>query len=505
MLKVVELVVRHLRHQELKIVGQGHAPKKERKLIHLIRLNNEFLYYMHCTLMLIFRITVIITISFLFISCNKQIINTWLITYGTDGRDNLTSIVADKANNIWVSYYSDYPNIISTCVKYNEHGNQLLKRDFIGITNLTVINDTLGNIYLVGLYESDSIDSDISINNNLDIVVMGIDNVGNILWTNRWGTEYDEIFNKVFVNADNNIIIAGESIDQNTQNSQTNDDHNVTLKGFILEVTKTTANEKFCDISKCYNTINNILIDGNNYYISGLINASGLNTDVNLNYNNSIQCITKFSGNVQEIIWEYFIDGDCAIRDMAVYNNDLYITGDFRNDIEITSTDYALSIAGNYLNNGIIFKISNEGSDINYYSWGGDGRIISNAIEHYQCDEDYIFIKGQFSGTAIFGKYPDHLAKTSIGISSYIIVITNNLKYASNIIWNESNGWFGTCMQRNDIILVNRDLYIGGITNLEDGICIGGTQYHININGEIDCYLLKIGDFACSNFLLNDM
>jgi len=152
---------------------------------------------------------------FLHSACAQVMGWNWLNGIGSSGEDISTSFTTDASNNIYITGYSNSPSLAfgtqsimnpdgyaMFVAKYDPKGNTVWVRNSVGEFYegaLSIAADASGNVFVGGIFESNSISFDtiILFNHDLsrassDSYLVKYDSSGNVKWArSSEGTDWD--------------------------------------------------------------------------------------------------------------------------------------------------------------------------------------------------------------------------------------------------------------------------------------------------------------------------
>ncbi len=321
----------------------------------------------------------------------------WCHAIGGLGADLSYGVSTDAASNIYMTGYFNSPTILfdTTTItnvysgtndlflfKFNSSGNKIWAKSIGGNDNEDVRGietDSYGNIFVIGEYNSSSVNfGTTTLNNNgdYDLFIVNFNSIGNVLWAKSFGGVKDEKSIDISIDSEGNIYTTGFYLSQHFQ-----------IGSFQLNNVSIGANGDIW-IAK-YNNSGDILwakseggtlfdkgigittdADGNAYLTGYFISDTlifGSDTLFNAGSSTRDFYITKYN-NIGNPNWAYSAGGtyeDFGFSN-CIFENSLYIIGKY-NSPNITFGGFQLT---NMFNTGITSDIFIVKMDIKSSSSG---------------------------------------------------------------------------------------------------------------------------------------
>ena len=285
-------------------------------------------------------------------------------------------------------------------VKYDSTGNVLWARSAGKTVNQaasTVSTDILGNVYIGGIFQSDTIifgattlrNADTTINATSDIFLAKYDSSGNVLWAKRAGGNSDDYINSIKSNAIGEVYVAGyfqsDSIIFGTTILRNTDTMNNTSDIFLVKYDSSGnvvwAKSEGRNQNDCAYSLS---LDGSqNIYICGTFQSQTISFDsytlANSGTNTDDIFIAKYD-SVGNVIWVKpagGTDNDEAISISTDAYGYVYLTGHFFSST-ITFGNMVLTNTNSGTTDIFITKYDTSGNTLwakrtggNYYDFAG--------------------------------------------------------------------------------------------------------------------------------------
>jgi hypothetical protein len=389
-------------------------------------------------------------------------------------------------------------------VKYDPEGTILWAKSAGGASyedvGTSISNDSFGNVYVTGFFESPTITFGsiiLSNTNSLgfssDVFFVKYDPNGNVLWAKSLGGTSNDINSFVSAVSDNNVYLSGSfaspSITIGTTTLTNAGGYDIFLikyssDGNILYATKGggTGNDYVQNISE--DTLGNFYVTGNFYSPIITFGTDTLtNIDVSGNINKIFLAKYDNSGNV---LWAKSAGGDFYDVGNSIstdLNGNLYLTGSFSGATLIFGTDTLTNLSNVGGSDVFIVKYATDGSILWTRSIGGNSNDVGSNVT--TDEQGNLFLTGYFQSSTInFESY----SLTNSGFSDIFIS-----KYSPNgdIVWATSAICSYFDYVRYAVTDVSGNLFITGYF---DGSSITfGTNTLYN-EGEWDFFLVKYGE-----------
>lgn len=423
-------------------------------------------------------------------------------SYGGAGTDASWSVAADALGNTYTGGYFngttvvDQTNILSAgdmdllVTKHNTDGIAQWAVNFGWVLQdmaFTIAVDAAGNSYLAArwFYQITVDGTTYSANDDSkDIGVLKLDTDGNVVWFTTFGGSGTDTPNDIEVDANGNVYITGQFVDDFTFNGQT-----VTSNGsddvFVAKLNANGTPNWFSTFGSTLGDIGRgLAVDANgNCYVTGnargsatigtvTLSAPGNNYDAFLvKYNNAgvAQWAQSIGGNTDD--YAYGLDADAS--------GNTYMVGTFRASTMIGSTE--LIADGTLYTDGFVAKFNNSGSAEWAQKIGGSGSDAAYGIKVDASGNAYVI--GQFEsnisidGTGLFSQ----------GLSDAFVT---KLDGSGNFDWATSIGGTGIDYGYGIAVHQNGNCYATGFFSEE--MSVGSTT--LFNNGDFDAYLVRYGN-----------
>jgi hypothetical protein len=382
----------------------------------------------------------------------------WAKNIGGNKDDQGNSITTDAFGNVYLtggfkSSAITFAGVILTnagnnnndvfIAKYGTSGNVLWAQraggsgdDFCN----SITTDSLGNVYLTGMFKSSSITFGSTTltnadSNTYDIFIVKYDPSGNVLWAQRAGGSNDDSGNSIDADNFGNIYLTGNFKSSTiTFNSDTLTNAGVNdifiakynSSGNVLWAQRAGGTNGDVGNGISADNFGNIYLTG---YFQSLSIIFGIDTFTNAGVSDIFIAKYDSSGNV---LWAKSVGGSSMDFSTGIITDsfdNIYLTGWFGSPT-ITLGSHTLTNAGNY--DIFIAKYDSSGNVLWAKRAGGTGGDVGNSIS----EDSYgnIYLAGSFNSSAIvFG------SNTLINAGFSDIFIT---KYDSsgNVLWARRAG-----------------------------------------------------------------
>lgn len=350
----------------------------------------------------------------------------WAKAIGGTSSDIANSIAIDSIGNLIITgFYSDSvdfdpsvntsylytsPYATSFILKLDSNGSFIWVKSIVctlsaSINQLAINSDN--DIYLVGDFQGTAdFDPGISTNNistttNRDVFIVKLDQLGDFIWVNTYGSFGVNEENGIALDTNENIIIVGNIWDHGFIKKLTPNGSIIWEKELTGEA---NCNDVFVDLS------NNIVVCGSYY---GTIDLDpGIN-----NYNfNTISVSNAFIVKLDELgdfIWAHSIGGggeDINRRVNIDSENNIYVLGNFQTTVDF---DHGLAVNNLTGNNTFIQKIDSNSNFIWAKSIGNGATAIGHDL--YLDQNNSLFFTGIFLGTGDFDPSQSNNIISSVG------------------------------------------------------------------------------------------
>lgn len=429
----------------------------------------------------------IIALLLVFSSTAQQ---NWLQSYGSIQVDEILDITLSQNNDIVMAgYFTGNPTYgTSSLFSYGNSDILIIKTNNIGDVIWakqaggsgadranSITTDASGNIYITGSFHNSATFGSITlIGQNKDVFVAKMDVNGNFLWAKSMGGSNEDIGYGIEVDNSGNVFCTGKykgvanfngTILTSTNNPITN------LPSFDVFLTKLDGNgnilwikdgkAKYDDrglaltidnAGNCYLTVefsDTIYFD--NTYINAAPNA-GL--------------VLKVDANGNEVWASFFRAGQALLNDIKWKNNNLYLTGDFRNNLAVEDINNTSNYSAIYDYYTFVCKFSDNGNltwlSTNY----SDNELFSNQLCLDNNDDIYTVGLFRCSYTEM-NQFYGNSTFLSLGYRDVHYMKYNN---AGQFLWSRQ---FGS----------NKDDFCSAITikDIDFPICSGSFENVINV------------------------
>lgn len=313
---------------------------------------------------------------------NELLINDTIIKYGWSN-----SVFIVKLNDLGqIKWYKTYGN-----------------GEFNDISEIK--SDNENNIIAVGrLSDTISIGNKSMISHGkVDGFILKLSNNGNFIWSHVLGGKDDDEINKVSIDMQNNIYIAGESENDYSINTISNDnDSIISTNSNISYIAKYSKNGSLLNFKKYGegNFVETLDIKNDNnkgIYITGFhcgplsINKKEFPYSTSRDFD---MFIAKFDDNF-DFIWFNQFYSSCNSYGHSINfdkNNNCYLTGNFCKEIQINGKK--IETTGE--SNAIIFKFNTDGKILKYKIFSGTGNVTFWNT-YISKTSDNIFSTGSFT------------------------------------------------------------------------------------------------------------
>lgn len=396
--------------------------------------------------------------------------------------------------------------------KYNVDGNLVWAKQLIGSGiadyGLSIDIDSNGNIYTTG-YFSQNVDFNPSPSGYNSINVSGfphayllkLDNNGNYIWAKHIISSASSIGYQVKIH-NGNIFLTGSFYGNSDFDFSSNifqlGTNSTQEDGFIAKYdldgdfiwAKKYGGIGIGEILQGINFDSN-----NNIYTTGYIRASTTTGSTLIDGITSVQffgqddiLIIK-TNSLGELIWAKSFGSsnyDYSWGNVSIDDNDnIYITGQFRNTIDFNDDPSDTFNLSTYFINGFLLKINSNGVFQNAIRIGGNG-------DHTPClqsliSQNQITLFGKFSGTADFDNSTNDYVLSSSGLEDiYILNLDLNLNFLNvKKIGGNGNQYFG------GVSYENGNLYITGSFNGDTNFDLLGGSNILTPVGNYDSFITK--------------
>jgi hypothetical protein len=264
----------------------------------------------------------------------------WSTFYGSNGMEFGNAIKADNDNNYWIvgesrddffpvtedAYQKNYRGGTADglIIKLNDKGQRLYSTYFGGSnydTFSSLAFDSRNNLWLASRTNSrvypctqDAIKS--NLDGEYDGVIIQFSNDGKLLYSTYFGGQYDDFYESLVIDSDDNVIVSGYSSSNNYPvSSNTNQN---SLKGATNAVLTKLSNDKKVVWSTyfggaLYDYGSNLAIDGNDYlYLHGYTSSINLPTTPDVfqpKFGGESDCFLAKFDNSGKFQWVTYIGG----------------------------------------------------------------------------------------------------------------------------------------------------------------------------------------------------
>lgn len=342
----------------------------------------------------------LITLTFFSSTLRGQ--TNWLWGAGSDGNDEALSNTIDLNGNIYTtgyfSLFARFENILLTSsgggdvfiLKQNAAGNILwaIKAGGNGSDRGTsVATDGAGNIYVCGYFSGTASFGStqlVSSANTQDIFVAKLDAAGNFLWARKFGGNDVDLALALAVDKHYDVVITGQfkgnATFGSTLLSSTVNPANY-LPSFDIFLLKVDSAGNFLWVKQGAAKYDDRGLavatdDSCKIYLTGQFSDTlrFSNSYTNIGYN--IGFLLKADSSGQDVWFKQFIASYVTANSIAVFGNDVYVTGDFLGQLNIQN---APPVIVNNPNPNKIFllKVSSTGS-VTWVKCEGSANALSS-------------------------------------------------------------------------------------------------------------------------------
>jgi hypothetical protein len=373
--------------------------------------------------------------------------------------------------------------------KYNKNGEVIWAKSLNRVILKSITSNVYGDVLITGTFTDTVTLGNIKLTSvgKSDIFLLKYNTNGDVLWVKTAGGTDDEVVNRVVVNSNNDVVIAGAfkssvmrfgtTILRSPINNSAFFIAKYTEDGNLLWAKKLTSSYLPFDIAT--DSLGSLFVAGT---ISTPNIIFGFDTLVNNNYTNIFLAKYDIAG---ELIWAKTVGADSMFFNGITTNNkgDVLITGGFYPNI-IHLGNSTLINKGNGTSDIYILKINSYGNLIWAKSAGGTStdvgqKIITDTIGN-------IYITGWFLSPSIsFGT--NILTNSSNKNTGDFICLSMNAEgsplWAKSFGGNDSEAGNDVCFDKNGSLCL-----IGDFTSPTITI---GNKTLTNIGG-VDCFITKI-------------
>jgi len=411
----------------------------------------------------------------------------WLWAKGASGisSDEIRSITIDDSGNAYIAGLFSSPTISfnSTTLtnlpyngtsnlfltKYDPNGNVIWAKSAIGMDNddaTSVATDADGNVYLAGLFSSNSLifDSDTIINAGFyDIFFVKYDSSGNKLWLKSYGgLEWDGAYS-IAIGDSENVYLAGTFCSSSiTFGSFTLTNVRPDWPDIFLAKFDTDGNVLWakCAGGSLSDEPNSIALDNSgNIYVGGAFNSQSLTFDsiilMNTTYSSMDGFLAKYDSN-GNVIWA---EGIGSNNNEEVYSitldtsGKIYVAGYFQGStLNIGSTILINSNA--WFPDIFLAKYDDSGNAIWAKSFGGDSTDYVTAIALDTSDN--ILFTGYFKSPTI------EFGNTTLTNTGDLDMFIAKCSPVGNIIWAKSVSGQRYDMASSIAVNLSNEVYMAG-------------------------------------------
>lgn len=367
--------------------------------------------------------------------------------------------------------------------------------------------DDIGNIYLTGTLR-DSCDLDpgpgvhqaIS-NGAQDVFIVKLDNDGNFIWGESYGSPAPELPRQVLVDASGNVIVTGSfyhTCDFDPSTDGTFEMSTDIWSGYVLKLDADGAfmwAKSFDSLSPSVSSVYSAALDA-----AGNIIITGTFThQPDFDPGSAVFPIPEtFQQNIfvdkldndGNFLWVQWFSSAGPVDPLSVAvdaSADIYITGYFHDDIDLDSGPGENTLIGNFTDEAFLIKINADGTLQWGKKFGGPGS--DKAWDVCTGNDGAVFVTGTFEATADFDPGTGNVNRTSTGMADVFIT---RFDAEGDIVWARSVG--GQEEDGADAIVADEDnnAYTTGFFKLTADLdpSVGGLP--VAASGEQDAFVLKL-------------
>ncbi len=444
----------------------------------------------------------------------------WSKSEGNTGSDQAMSVVTDLNGNILMTGQYGSPTLTfgnntltnamtngaadAFVVKYNSLGNVLWTQNISGkLQDIghCIITDALGNVYVSGKFESDTltIGSTLLFNSQgTDIFLLKFDSNGNLLWAKNAGGAYHVTGGSLAVDPLGNVVMTGSFNSPDITFGSTilfnsnPSSHDVFMVKYDPNGNVTWAKSfggKFDDFvsGNEMDTNGNPVICGHFKYINLPIDGVSV-TNSGMGTNDIF--VAKFDPN-GDVIWLRQVGGNQEeySSNLTLDKNDnVIISGSFQS-ASITINGSTLTNIGGVGMDAIIVKYDANGG----FQWArnGGGTFNDNVKDLVEDVDGNVYVLGDF--TSEFISFDTTSLSNAGGNTHSHDLFLTKYDMHGNLLWTESYGGTGTEWAQSICSNLNGEIFISGFYT-SPTLQFGPNIPTISNLGSRDIFLSKLGD-----------
>ncbi len=327
------------------------------------------------------------------------------------------------------------------------------------------VTDINGNIVCVGLFSSSSITFGgvtlTSTNTSIDLFIVKYDHAGDVLWAKSVaGTEMD-IAEKVVIDKNNNIYIAGQSVSPSLTFGTVTISNTSGYQSPFVAKYNPDGNIIWAKNAVCESNafVNALAVDGNNnIFVSGYFSGYSISFGGNIVYGgfNEDIYMTKYDSN-GNVIWVKAEGGDYQDNCLSLSvdgSGNVYMAGTFSSS-SITFGSTILTNAG--LMDAFLVKYNNDGTVIWAKGAGGNSDDYPGGVTVEPNGDSYLI--GTYKSSSII------FDTTTLNISYSDNEDVFLVKYSSagDVLWAQKLWGYGTEYGQAITRDLNGNIYVSGI------------------------------------------